>query len=62
MLKKVAGIWMLLLGLFILLSILLINSGHTSSYFSKSDDIVGTIFGITLLVGGGYAVKPNSKK
>jgi hypothetical protein len=62
MLKKIAGILMLLLGLFILGVILIINSGHTSSAFSKSDDIVGTLFGIILFIGGIYALKPNSKK
>lgn len=53
---------MLLVGAAMLLFILLINSGHTSSALSTGEDIGGILLAITLLAGALYALKPVSNK
>jgi succinate dehydrogenase/fumarate reductase cytochrome b subunit len=62
LIKRIAGVLMFLLGLVILLLILLINSGHTSSDLSTGDDILGSIFGLILLAGGVYAMVSRTPK
>jgi len=62
LIKKMAGILMLILGVLIGLSVLLVNSGHTSSFFSTSDDVVAIVATVLLLAGGIYAVATSSLK
>jgi hypothetical protein len=59
--KAIAGILMLVMGLLGLFFILIINSGHTSSASSRTDNILGMVVSIVFLVAGGYAVRTRNK-
>ncbi|HTE09670.1 MAG TPA: hypothetical protein VK645_01850 [Chitinophagaceae bacterium] len=60
--KGCAGVLMLLLGAFLLFTVLIINSGHTSSAFSTSEDVLYSVGGVFLIVGGVYAISTADKK
>ena len=66
LIKKIAGFLMLIIGLFGLLSTWLLNTGHTSSSTTLTDDILPIVFSILLLIAGIYALttgkKPNKIK
>ncbi|MBS1564461.1 MAG: hypothetical protein JST39_08720 [Bacteroidetes bacterium] len=57
--KRVAGVLMLLLGLFVLFLTLVLNI-HGS--LSAGENIMGLGTGLLLLIGGGYALFSKGKK
>jgi hypothetical protein len=59
--KVVAGILMLIIGLFGLLVMLVFYIGHTSD-MSRSDYVLGVILSIFLLIGGIYSILSSKKK
>jgi hypothetical protein len=61
-LKKAIGGLLVITGLLDLLLILIINSGHTSSYLSVSKDVSGIIIGILFITAGIYFVRNSTKK
>ncbi len=60
--KGIAGLLMLVAGLFFLFLVLTVNSGHTSSALSLGDDIAYSIGGLALVAGGVYAISTFNKK
>ena len=56
-LKIVAGILLILIGVFALLFTWILNSGHTSSAMSKRDDIILVTISTFFLVGGICIIK-----
>ncbi len=59
--KAIAGIMMLILGTFLVVFTLMINSGHTSSRLDLSEDILYGFGGLILMVAGVYALRTAGK-
>ncbi len=60
--KRVVGLLMIFIGMFVLFFVMAINSGHTSSLSSTTEDVLYVLAGLALIAGGIFAISKSGRK